>query len=50
MNNYTLQCDHCRQTFTDADALRPWGPDGERICYACLLAAPERTAKADSVE
>ena len=36
-------CHYCKAT---AEEMRPYGPGGAELCYACMTATPEREAQA----
>lgn len=36
------QCIHCGSSDTE---LRPYGPDGADVCFACAMQSPEREAE-----
>lgn len=36
-----MKCYYCNEDFS-APALRPYGPNGEFICFPCATATPER--------
>lgn len=36
-----MKCHYCNET----DDLRPYGPRGSMVCFACAMATPERKAE-----
>jgi hypothetical protein len=40
------ECFYCKEEKSEEE-LRPYGPNGERVCFDCAMATPERRLQTD---